>query len=142
MKYYKKILPMMLILIIFLPSVQSSNIFQDIKSIDKGMKEANSKLLTMKDSLNDLADEINSTNGILEDVKKSASLLDEIRQDINDMSNKIQDASDKANEALDTVDKVDSYIEDFISILWIGIGIIALAFFVLIGIALAILRKK
>ena len=142
MKYVGKLIVIILIFVMILPSVQSTNIFQDIKSIDKGMKEANSKLEAVRAILDDLVDSINDTNSIMEDVEESASLLDNINTELEDLNTRLDDVSDKATDALDTVDKVDIYVGSLMTILWVGVGLIAVALLVLIAVAIVIIKRR
>jgi len=141
MKFLSKILIMLMVFVIILPSAQS-NIFKDIKNISNGIDEANSKLATIKTVLNNLVDSVNDTNSVMEEVQESASLLDNINTELEDINTRLDDVSDRATDALDSVDKVDTYVGSLMTILWIGVGLIAIALLVLIAVAIVIIKKR
>lgn len=142
MKYISKILIMMLVFVIVLPSAQSGFIFQDIKNINKGMQEANNKLEIIKLNLENLGDSINETNAIMEEVQQNVALLEETNEEIKVMSEKLDEISNKATTALDLADKVDGYFGSLMIVLLVGISILAIAVISLIGAAIVILKRR
>jgi len=142
MKFVGKILLVLLIFVIVLPSVQSSNVFQDIKSINRGMKDANEKLETIKKDINDLLESINGTNEILDDVKESAALLDDIDGELEEMSDQLEDVSSKASTAIDMAEKVEGYFGTLMIVILVGISILAIAVISLIAATILILKKR
>jgi uncharacterized protein YoxC len=142
MKKVRKILTFLFFLVILLPTVQSTYVFKDIKNIDQGIIEINSRLETIKSSMDNLGSAINESNSIMEEVQQSVVLLEETNKEINNMSEKLKEVSIIASEALDIADNVDVYMDDIITILWAGICAIILAILTFIGVTIVILKRK
>ena len=142
MKYISKILIILLIFVLILPSVQSTNIFEDIKNIDKGIIEINSRLVSIKSGIDDLGTSMGEMNKTMENVQQSMVLLEETNKEIKDMSEKLDEISNKATEALDLADKVDGYVGDIKTILWVGISSMILVILTLIGATIVIIKRR
>ena len=142
MKFISKLLILMLLFVILLPSAQSGFVFQDIKEINEGMQEANDKLETIKKDISDLLETINETNEIMDEVQQNVALLEETNEEIKDMSEKLDEISNKATTALDLADKVDGYFGSLIIVLLVGISILTIAVFSLIAATILILKRR
>ena len=142
MKLVSKILISMLVFVILLPSAQSGFVFQDIREINEGMKEANGRLEAIKKDINELLNSINETNELMDDVKESAALLDDIDEELEEISNQMEEVSNKATTALDLADKVEGYFGSLMIVLVAGISILAIAVISLIAATILILKRR
>jgi len=133
MKSKHKILIIVLIFTIATPSVQA-NVFEDVRSINQGILDANKKL----DSLQDGIDALNNKT---EELSDNVLLIEDTNQGIQEMSDKLDEVSNKMSDAIEKVDKVDTYVEDLKLLMMIGIGTIILAILTLVGATIVLLKK-
>ena len=134
MKSINKILVTLLIIIIAIPGVQA-NVFDDVKSINKGIQDANKKLDSLQDGIDDL-------NNKTEDVSDNVLLIEETNQGIQEMDSKLDEISNKMSDALEKADKVDTYVEDLKLLMMVGIGTIIGAILTLIGATVVIMKRR
>lgn len=134
MKLKHKILIIILIFTIIMPSVQA-NVFEDVRSINQGIIDANKKL----DSLQDGIDEMNNKT---KEVSDNVLLIKDTNQGIQEMSDKLDEVSNKMSDAIEKADKVDTYVEDLKLLMIIGIGTIILAILTLIGATILLIKKR
>jgi methyl-accepting chemotaxis protein len=134
MKSKHKFLIIILIFTIIMPSVQA-NVFDDVRSINQGIIDANKKL----DSLQDGIDEMNNKT---KEVSDNVLLIKDTNQGIQEMSDKLDEVSNKMSDAIEKADKVDNYVEDLKLLMLVGIGTIILAILTLIGATIVLLKKR
>ena len=132
MKYIYKTIIIFLILILFLPCVQSTNVFEDIENIDSGISDINDKLELIGLDISKLVESMDDMNNKLEDTNEG----------IEDMSKKLEELSNTTNNAILLAEKVDNYIEEIKTILWAGIFSIILAILIIIGATFIIFKKS
>ena len=134
MKYKIKILLMLLFIILALPSVQA-NVFDDIKNIDNGIQEANKKLETLQQGIDEL-------NNKTQEVSENVLIIDDTNKGIQNMSIKLDDISNKLTETLEVTDKFDSFVREIKFLIIIGIAVIAIAILTLISSTFVIVKRK
>lgn len=110
MKNIYNLLIMLLLFVVFVPSVQS-NVFEDIQNIDSGIDAINDKLELIGSDIGDLVismDEMNNT-------------LDITNKEIEDLNNKFDELSNTSYDAIVLAEKVNVVMEDIKIILLVGV---------------------
>lgn len=134
MRYKSTILIIALFFILIIPSVQA-NVFDDIKTIRKGINEVNKKLETMGNGIDDM-------NEKFKNVSESIGLIKDTNEGIDEMSEKLDELSNTLTEALDLKDKVDDYVDDIKLLITAGIITIIVAILTLIGATIVITKRR
>ena len=134
MKSKRKLLIIITFFIFIVPSVQA-NVFDDIKSINREIQNANKKLVSIQAGIDDL-------NNKTQEVSDTILLIKDTNQGIQEMDNKLDSISNKLTDALGKTEKVDDYVGDIKMLMTVGITVIILAIITLIGSTFVITRRK
>ena len=129
-----KIIVGLLVFLFIIPCVQA-NVFDDIREINQGIKNANEELKILETGINDL-------NNQTSEVGKNVLLIEETNKGIKNMSGKLDGLSNQIDEALGIKDDVGTYVQNIKFLLTIGIITIICAILTLIGTTFVILKRR